>query len=151
MKPATTVSMLALLLAAGPAAAADFDWLAGRWCADADGVQTEEIWTDAAGGLVLGMHRDVPGAGKSAFEFLRIEYGGDTATYVAQPGGSAPTRFERVRHGATDVLFANPQHDFPKRIGYRRTGDVMDVWIDDGSDDGQSMRWQWKRCDAHGI
>jgi hypothetical protein len=58
----------------------------------------------------------------------------------------ALTRFDLIESGAQSVRFANPAHDFPKRIAYRRDGDVLSALIDDGSDSGQQMSWRWHRC-----
>jgi len=37
------------------------------------------------------------------------------------------------------LVFENPEHDFPQRIGYERDGDGMRAWIE-GTLDGRSRR-----------
>jgi hypothetical protein len=110
-----------------PASAADLAWLEGHWTGTDGPVQQEEIWTSAAGGALVGLHKDVAvrdGVPKMLwFEFQRIEAGADGIAYVAQPGGRPPTRFPLVEHGPKRAVFANPAHDYPQRILY---------WMDDG-------------------
>src|SRR5260221_8026027 len=57
------------------------------------------------------------------FEFLRIEERPDGVFYVAQPRGKPPTDFRLVRFEKGTAVFENPEHDFPKRIIYTRTGE----------------------------
>lgn len=137
------------------ASAADLAWLEGHWAGTDGPLQMEEIWTSAAGGALVGLHKDVAvragGAPKMvSFEFLRIESGPDGFAYVAQPGGRPPTRFPLVEHGPKRAVFANPAHDFPQRILY---------WMDDagalharieGPKGGKTVgeEWTWTRRPA---
>ena len=52
----------------------------------------------------------------------------------------------------TSVVFENPEHDFPQRVGYRRDGaDGLQAWIE-GQANGKSRRvdfsYQRARCEA---
>jgi Domain of unknown function (DUF6265) len=100
-------------------------WLAGSWQTAPGGrAQIEEHWTDPAGGSMIGMGRTVAGEKTVEFEFLRIEQRADGIYYVAHPDARCPgTDFKLTRVTPTEVVFENPQHDFPKRITYRKTGD----------------------------
>ncbi len=142
---------LAVVLSATPALAAeppDQRWLQGAWCGTADGIATVEYWLPAAGGTMLGLHHDLKDGRTIGFEFLRIEYGPAGSAYVAQPGGKPPTRFALVEATAQSALFADPGHDFPKRIRYARTdAGTLTARVDDGTDDGESLSWTWTRCD----
>ena len=42
--------------------------------------------------------------------------------YTARPSGQAEASFTSTQVDDSSVTFANPQHDFPQRIGYRRRG-----------------------------
>jgi hypothetical protein len=71
----------------------------------------------------------------SAFEFLRVVVRGDRLVYIAQPNGAPPTEFVAVPadQSPTAITFANPQHDFPKRVGYRQSdANALSAWIDAG-------------------
>ncbi|MGH8286415.1 MAG: DUF6265 family protein [Steroidobacteraceae bacterium] len=106
------------------------------------------MWTAPRGGLLLGVHRDTRDGRAMGFEFLRIELRADGATYVAQPGGRAPTAFELRSSTARSAIFANEQHDFPKRIIYQRLdGSKLKARVDDGTDRGEGEEWVWSRCE----
>jgi hypothetical protein len=91
---------------------------------------------------MLGLHRDARDA-KASFEFIRIAVTSDGIVYFAQPGGRPPTPFKLNEVSATRAVFANPQHDFPKRIIY---------WLQEGQlcarveGDGESAeQWCWSK------
>lgn len=134
-----------------PGQIADLAWMEGHWVGSDGALQMEEIWTSAAGGALVGLHKDVATRGGIArmvsFEFLRIEGGPEGIAYVAQPGGQRPTRFALVEQAGRRVVFANPAHDFPQRILY---------WLDDagalharveGPKGGRTVgqEWTWTR------
>ena len=104
---------------------ADLSWISGNWQTAPGGRrQIEEHWTQAAGGSMMGMSRTVAGDKTVEFEYLRIEQRADGVYYVAHPKARCPgTDFKLTRASATEAVFENPQHDFPKRIIYRKTGD----------------------------
>ena len=155
----TLLSGLLVMLAATEAIAAEtprqfestvarLGWLAGHWAGEVDGMASEEHWTGVDGNGMVGMHKDVKGGRMVSFEFLRIEAttnGG--MTYVASPGGAAPTSFRLKEIGEASVTFESLEHDFPQRILY---------WIDEskrlharveGLMKGETIseEWTWTR------
>ncbi len=127
-------------------------WMAGCWItqeASADAARTEECWTLARGQLMLGSsHTFVTGTTR-AFEHMRIEQRGAELTFVAQPGGVAPTRFALIDSGMEDgrpwLLFANAAHDYPQHVRYALAADgalVGEIAMADGS---RVMRWRYYR------
>ena len=113
---------------------ADLSWMSGDWQTAAGGRrQIEEHWTAAAGGSMMGVSRTVAGDKTVEFEYLRIEQREDGIFYVAHPKARCPgTDFKLTRASATEAVFENPQHDFPKRITYRKTDDGLTASIDAG-------------------
>ena len=97
-------------------------WLAGCWRSATGSAVVEEQWMAPAGGVLLGTGRTVAGGRVRSFEFLRIFAAGDTLVYAATPSGQAYTEFRAKRVGPGEILFENPAHDFPQRVGYRRSG-----------------------------
>jgi hypothetical protein len=95
-------------------------WLAGCWELRTATRTTHEQWMAPLGGIMLGMSRTVVRDVAREYETLRIQSGEGGLTYVAQPGGQAPTSFVATSVADTLVVFANPRHDFPQRISYRR-------------------------------
>src|SRR4029453_18050159 len=57
------------------------------WTGGEDALSMEEHWTEPAGGILLGLHRDVKEGRTVLFEFLRIEETPDAVTYWASPKG----------------------------------------------------------------
>jgi hypothetical protein len=99
----------------------ELNWMAGTWIGTKDGVHSEEIWTAAKGGMLIGMHRDVMGDRAVGFEFFRIQVHEGAITYLSQPGGRPVTPFTLADMGPMRVVFENPSHDFPQRVLYWQT------------------------------
>ncbi len=102
---------------------ADLGWMSGHWQTGPGKSSVEEHWTAAAGGTMLGVNRTIQGDKTVAFEFLRIEERPDGIFYVAHPNAQAGTDFKLVALSAGEAVFANPEHDFPKRLVYRKNAD----------------------------
>ena len=103
---------------------ADLAWMSGDWQTAKGGrAQIDEHWTLPAGGTMLGMGRTIIGDKTVEFEFLRIEQRADGIFYIASPNGGPTTDFKLTRLIGQEVMFENPEHDFPKRIIYRKTSD----------------------------
>jgi hypothetical protein len=99
--------------------------MAGDWQTAPGGrAQIEEHWMQPAGGSMLGMSRTVAGGKTAEFEYLRVEERAGAIYYVAHPKARCPgTEFKLTRWTAQEAVFENPQHDFPKRIIYRKNSD----------------------------
>ncbi len=126
---------------------ADVSWIAGDWQTVPGGRrQIEEHWTKAAGGSMMGISRTVAGDKTVEFEYLRIEQRSDGVYYVAHPKARCPgTDFKLTRASATEAVFENPQHDFPKRITYRKTGDDGLTASIDGGEGSKAMSFTFQR------
>jgi hypothetical protein len=125
----------------------NLDWLAGAWCRSSGEVSSEEHWMRSAGGIMLGMSRTITKRGME-YEFVRIELTPTSARYVAMPSNQSETSFELTEAGAWSATFANPSHDFPKRIRYWREGAHLFARIDAGTDSSKSRDFEWTRCEA---
>jgi hypothetical protein len=65
---------------------------------------------------------------------------------VAHPKARCPgTDFKLTRASATEVVFENPQHDFPKRIIYRKGADDSLTASIDGGEGSKAMTYVFKR------
>ena len=126
---------------------ADLAWLTGDWQTAPGGkAQIEEHWTQAAGASMMGMGRTVVGDKTREFEYLRIEQRADGIYYVAHPNGRCPgTDFKLTRGSATEAVFENPQHDFPKRITYRKGADDTLMATTDGGEGTKSISFAYRR------
>jgi hypothetical protein len=139
---------LAVLLmgqAAPQRSVGELAWMSGRWVSEADGRWTEEHWSAPRAGTMIGYSWSGSGETIGEYEYLRLQAGeDDEIVYLAQPSGGAGVGFHLARSGATSATFENPTHDFPQRISYARTGDVMVATISkmDGS---HAMSWTYRR------
>jgi hypothetical protein len=130
---------------ASPAAAArtpadTLAWLTGCWRLTTPQSVTEEQWMSPSGGVMLGVSRTVAGGRVRSFEFLRIFSSGDTLVYAALPSGQKYTEFRARSVSPTEIVFENPSHDFPQRVGYRRTSTDSVVAFIEGERNGQTRR-----------
>lgn len=121
------------------------EWLAGAWVREDGDRWAEEWWTSERGGLMLGASRSGAGAKLGEFEHLRIvaEPNG-RLVFQAQPGGKATVAFAEESRSAGTITFANPAHDYPQRISYKRERDTLIATISmmDGS---RRVSWAYKR------
>lgn len=118
-----------LLIAASPLNAAeisDLAWLSGCWSYDDSEPGSGEYWMPPAGETILAVSRTVRGSKTVAFEFLRITTTeANSRRLVASPFGQSPASFELLLLTENEVIFENPEHDFPQRILYQRNGDHL--------------------------
>ena len=128
------------------------EWISGCWVLDDGKERTEETWMKPAGQSMLGMSRTVAG-GKTVFtEHIQIrETNGQIAYIVALGMGAKPTVFKLIKSSDNEVVFENPEHDFPQRIIYRReSADALFARIE-GAEKGvnKAMDFRYKRskCD----
>lgn len=136
------MTFAALLLAglAGPTVE-DLSWMSGYWLSCEDGREASETWTDARGGLMLGLGASLR-EGEASFEWMRIAPTEHGIAFVAQPGGAPETVFPAVEAGPGRAVFESPAHDFPQRVSYVRDGDGLIATIE-GPMDGQTRTLTW--------
>jgi hypothetical protein len=139
--------VLITLLTTQTTTLADLSWIAGAWETAPGGKrQIEEHWTMAAGATMMGMSRTVAGEKTVEFEYLRIEQRADGIYYVAHPKARCPgTDFKLTRASANEAVFENPQHDFPKRIIYRKGADDSLTASVDGGEGTKSISYAYRR------
>jgi len=151
LKTIALVALFILLLTINAASQtrglADLAWIAGAWETAPGGKrQSEEHWTTAAGATMMGMSRTVAGEKTVEFEYLRIEQRADGIYYVAHPKARCPgTDFKLTRASANEAVFENPQHDFPKRIIYRKGADDSLTASVDGGEGTKAISYAYRR------
>lgn len=97
-------------------------WLAGCWEMRRGTGVTFEMWMPPAGAQMLGAARTVQNGAVREFEHTRLGWIADSLVYYASPSGQQPTAFRGGAPTDTGFVVANPAHDFPQRIIYRRRG-----------------------------
>ena len=115
-------------------------WLSGCWALNGAEEGSGEQWTSPAGGAMLGMARTIRGGRMFSFEYLRIvETVDDTLKLVATPSGQAPAEFSLLTLSESEVVFENPNHDFPQSIMYRLLDQGHLLGRIDGKSDGEEV------------
>lgn len=128
------------------------EWISGCWALDDGKERTEEIWMKPAGQSMIGMSRTVKG-GKTVFtEHIQIREANGAIAYIVALGmGAKPTVFRLLRSSDNEVVFENPEHDFPQRIIYRReSADALFARIEGqekGVNKAMDFRYKKSKCD----
>ncbi len=125
---------------------ADLAWLSGSWQSEDERTITEEQWLEPRAGMMVGVNRMTFANGKGTFEFLRIAETEKGLTYFASPSGKPATPFVMKSLEKEKVTFENLSNDFPHRIIYQRSGDLLKASIEgDINGKPKSISWNWKR------
>ncbi len=144
---ATAIMPIATL----PATIDDLAWLSGCWAAANQEAGSGEQWMPPAGGTMIGVSRSVRDGETVAFEFIRIverEDGG--LEFIASPSGQSTTSFFMLSLSDREVIFENPDHDFPQRIIYRLMSDEDLLGRIEGAIDGteRAVDFPMKKIDC---
>jgi hypothetical protein len=107
-------------------------WLAGCWRLNRGGTVVDEHWLNPLGGMMLGASRTVRNGTVQEYEFMVLRITATGASYEAHPSGQEAATFTSTTAPDGDqVVFGNPTHDFPQKVGYRRLSDDSVVaWIE---------------------
>jgi hypothetical protein len=118
------------------------EWMIGHWLECTEGREVSETWSGNDQLIVgVGITRR-PGVAPS-FEWMRIGPGSQGGrSFFASPQGGAVTEFPLQAAQGANLVFSIPQHDFPQRVVYSRTGDVLTGAIE-GTMNGQERRITW--------
>jgi hypothetical protein len=118
----------------------DAAWLQGCWeMRDGDRV-VEERWTSPRAGSMLGVGRTTRGSKLVEHEYIVLTERDGRLAYEAHPSGQATTTFLSRPISGREVVFEDPTHDFPQRVGYRSTGQgQLLAWVE-GTSSGRTRR-----------
>ena len=123
-------------------------WLHGCWQMTApalsertrvEGSVVEEQWMAPRGGTMIGMGRTVRDGRTTEYELVVLKEQDGRLAYEAHPSGQPSAVFLSREIGDTSVVFENAEHDFPQRVGYRRSETGLAAWIE-GTLKGQMRR-----------
>jgi len=105
-------------------------WLQGCWQMTAGDRVVEEQWMAPRAGVMLSAGRTVRGSTLVEWEWVLLREKDGTLEYEAHPSGQASAVFTARSATDNEVVFENPTHDFPQRVGYRRDKDSLLAWIE---------------------
>lgn len=139
------------IAAAQPVAPA---WLAGCWQGEAgsSAANAYEAWAAPRAGRMLGISQTVRGA-TSNFEYMRIDANEKGLRFIPQPGGKPAVEFSAETIEPNRIVFANPQHDFPKYVEYQRNGDLLTVRLgtQPPGTEGKRQLFAFRRADCDSV
>ena len=122
------------------------DPLCGAWLSD-DGYVVQERWRLTRDGLAGDSRTGDPNGRVVVLESMTLTAGPRGTVYHAEPSSAAPTDFTEVADpsvvagpGEKVWIWANPAHDFPRRIVYRLAGDRLTATISDPDGDDEARR-----------
>jgi hypothetical protein len=96
----------------------------------------EEYYTSPSDNLMLGTTRYILEGRTVMWEFSKLEESEGEVVLTPFPRGRPSEHdFRMTSLGEEEVLFEAPEHDFPRRISYRRDSDRLVARIDDGTDE----------------
>jgi hypothetical protein len=134
------VLLLTLLQSSATPDIEQLRWLQGCWETVSPQRTVEEQWMAPRGGSMMGMSRTVRGGKLVEYETIVIRQQGNQLAYEAHPSGQRSAVFLSSAVTESMVVFENPQHDFPQKIGYQlAAGGTLLAWIE-GASKGQSRR-----------
>ena len=108
-------------LAAQAAPLENLKWLQGCWELSRGTTRVVEKWSGDAN-MMTGESRMTSNGVERESEKLRLFARGDTLVYEATPSRQQTTEFKTTAWKGEEIVFANPAHDFPQRIVYRKVG-----------------------------
>ena len=115
-------------------------WLSGCWAYDDQDSGSGEYWMPPAGGTMLAVSRSVRDGRTVAFEYLRISADDEhSLTLFASPSGQSHGQFYLASLTDKEIVFENPEHDFPQRIIYRLRDNDRLLGRIEGQTDGQPV------------
>ncbi len=118
----------------------------GCWELQRGTTTVRELWREATPDFLIGNGTTTTGGMLKEFEFTRVESKDGVVAYVAQPQGASPTRFTLDPASKKDeAIFVNMQHDFPKRVVYRKSADGLLASID-GGEGTRKTEFPMKAC-----
>ena len=91
------------------------------------------------GTSMLGIARTTHSGVLADYEMTLIRRAEDHLVFEAHPSNQPMALFHSIEVSRSRIVFENPKHDFPQRIGYERKGNALLAWIE-GTQNGKVRR-----------
>lgn len=127
-------------------------FMSGCWVFGSGDRQTEEYWTSPSGGTMMGLSRTVAG-GKTTFtEYTQIcELDGLLSMIVQLRLAASTSVFKLTQLSADEVVFTNPDLEYPHRLIYRHQKDGSLLGRTEGTQKGkeksEDFPYRKAKCD----
>ena len=124
MRLIIALALIPTLASGGDSNRSAFDWLEGCW-ANAD-ESAREVWVIDSDQSLIGFGVAINDNKVGSYELMSIRQSeGGSWIYTAHPSGQASASFLATQINENSVVFANPDHDYPQEIRYRREGNQL--------------------------
>lgn len=124
MKYLAILLLLPALAPGGDSYSGKLNWLSGCWVTPDH--KTQEVWVVDGERSLIGFAVSINENEVSFYEVLSIRQdSNDTWIYNAHPSGQTAASFKAVQISKDKAVFANPDHDYPQEIRYRRDGNRL--------------------------
>ena len=145
----TAVVLVAVLQASTAQTTPDLSWLSGYWLSCDGGREVSETWSDDRAGVLANTTLTIA-ASRASVETATITRDETGMTFHARPDGQAPADFALSDSGPMRVVFSNPGHDFPQRVIYSRTGELLSARIE-GRISGRDrvIDWSYRKAELN--
>lgn len=101
-----------------------FDWLEGEWTGTAGDVVMQESWKKVNDDLFTAHAFVLAGTDTVFQEKVRLRNLNDTVYYIVFiEGVPDSTSFMLTKFDKGEAVFENPEHDFPQKIVYKKSGE----------------------------
>ncbi len=128
MKRFAALALIPAIAIGGDSNSGGFGWLAGCWVTPDSSAL--EVWVVDSDRSLAGFGVAINDNKVGFYEILSIKQSEDGSwIYTAHPSGQASASFQAVQFSKNSVVFANPDHDYPQEIRYRREGDRLNATI----------------------
>src|SRR5688572_12610386 len=127
-------------------AIASLGWLAGEWRGKAGDAEVVSWHSDPRGGAIAMATKELTGGKLSLFDFGIVLAKDGTVGFTPFPFGKASRTFRLTNFDPKKerALFANEQHDFPKRFLFERTApDTLRITLT-GDERGKPTRVEYE-------
>ena len=124
---------------------AGLEFMSGCWRSGEGGSYFEEVYTRPLPNLMLGLSIYVRDGRAVGYELTRVAVEDGRVVLTPYPDGErSPHGFVLTTLREDEAIFEAPEHDYPKRILYRRNADGS-RWarIDGGPADAEGQEWRF--------
>jgi hypothetical protein len=138
------VAVAMLVLTAFNLGTRRLEWMSGHWLQERGQGWSEESWIQR-GHVLVGVGASGSGEVTRSYEFMRIDNDQEgNLTFWGAPQGQPPVPFKMTSMTPNDVVFENPEHDYPTRISYRREGKTL-IATTSGPGGSNPLTWHYRR------
>ncbi len=129
-----------------------FNWLEGHWEFEVDNGLFGEVWSKSNDSVFSGHGYMLIGEDTVSKELLRLEFRKGEIFYIVtieDHNDGKPVNFKLTSDQNNTYVFENPEHDFPKKIIYKKNSEnsVTAIIEGDEADEMNRMEFFYSRAE----